>query len=71
MEKTLKYRYHLWVLIWILIIGAAVVDVFGSSSIIDVLTIILGISMMYYNYSNYRKIIPKNVKNGDILYGQI
>lgn len=39
MEKTLKYHYNLWILIWILIIGAAVVDIFESSSIIDILTI--------------------------------
>jgi hypothetical protein len=70
MKKTLKYHYCLWILIWILIIGAAVVDIFESSSILDILTIILGISMIYYNY-NYRNMTPKNGKNGDIPHGQI
>ena len=67
MKKTLKYRYYLWILIWTLIIGAAVVDIFGSFSIIDFLTIILGICMVYYNYIISLEFA--NGKNGDIPYG--
>ena len=64
MKNVLKF-YGLWILVWALIIGAAVIDIFVSRSMIDMLTIILGILMIYYNYGNYRK------NNGDILYGQI
>ena len=64
--KNILQHHGLWLVIWVLIIGAAVVDIFMSHSTIDILTIILGISMICYNYNNYRKTIPKN---GDIPYG--
>ena len=67
MKKVLKF-YGLWIVVWMLLIGAAVVDIFMSHSMIDILTIIGGILMIYYNYNSYRKMIPKN---GDVLYGQI
>lgn len=64
--KDILKDHLLWVIIWILIIGAAGVDIFVSRSPIDILTIILGILMIYYNYDEYRKMTPKN---GDIPYG--
>ena len=65
MKNILKY-HGLWIVIWVLIIGAAVVDIFVSHSLIDILTIVCGILMIYYNYDNYRKMVSKN---GDVPYG--
>ena len=48
MKNILKY-HGLWIVIWVLIIGAAVVDMFVSHSLIDILTIVCGILMIYYN----------------------
>ena len=54
MKNILKYS-GLWIVVWILIIVAAVVDISVSRSMIDISTIILGILMICYNCDNYRK----------------